>query len=109
MATAYKVLNQSNPVATTSTDLYTVPAATSAVVSTITVCNQANADATFRISVAVAGAVLAAKQYIAYDLTVPALGQYSFTLGMTLAATDVVRVYASSSTVSFNAFGSQIT
>jgi len=30
------------------------------------------------------------------------------TIGVTLAATDVVTVYASSATVSFNAFGSEI-
>jgi hypothetical protein len=30
------------------------------------------------------------------------------TIGVTLAATDVVTVYASSGTVSFNAFGSEI-
>ena len=35
MATTYKVLGQSNPSATTATTLYTVPASTQAVVSTI--------------------------------------------------------------------------
>ena len=46
MATNYKVLGQSIPSATTATTLYTVPAATQAVVSTITVCNQAATAAT---------------------------------------------------------------
>jgi len=40
----YKVLGQSNPAATTATTLYTVPAGTQAVVSTIAVCNQAAAS-----------------------------------------------------------------
>jgi hypothetical protein len=40
MATTYKVLGQLNPAATTPTTLYTVPASTSTVVSTITICNQ---------------------------------------------------------------------
>jgi len=35
MATAYKVLGQNNPAATTATTLYTVPGATSAVCSTL--------------------------------------------------------------------------
>ena len=48
MATTYKVLGQSNPAATTATTLYTVGAGKSAVVSTITVCNQAASAATFR-------------------------------------------------------------
>jgi len=55
MPTTYKVLGQSNPAATTATTLYTVGAGKSAVVSTITVCNQAAATATFRIAVRVSG------------------------------------------------------
>ncbi len=62
MATSYKVLGQSNPSATTATSLYTVPAATQAIVSTITVCNQAATAATYRIAVRIAGAALAASR-----------------------------------------------
>lgn len=109
MATTYKVLGQSNPAATTSTNLYVVPALTSAVVSTITVANLAATDATFRLSVAVAGAILANSQYIAYDITVPGASQFSFTLGITLATTDVIRVFGSTANLTFTAFGSQIT
>jgi hypothetical protein len=60
MATSYKVLGQSNPAATTATTLYTVPAATQAVISTLVVCNQASTAATFRLAVRVGGAALAA-------------------------------------------------
>lgn len=109
MTIAYKILGQSNPTATTNTDLYTVPANTSVVASTLNICNQATLAATFRIAVRPAGATLAAKHYIAYDNVVPALDTISLTIGMSLAATDVVTVYASNSTVSFNLFGSEIT
>jgi glucose-6-phosphate dehydrogenase assembly protein OpcA len=108
MATTYKVLGQSNPAATTATTLYTVPAATAAVISTISVTNQAGTAATFRIAVRPAGATLAAQHYIVYGATVPASDATFFTLGLTLAATDVVTVYASSATLSFNAYGSEI-
>jgi hypothetical protein len=108
MPTTYKVLGQVNPSATTATTLYTVGAGKSAVVSTITVCNQAAATATFRIAVRIAGSALSAEEYIAYDSTVAANDTTALTLGITLAATDVVTVYASSATVSFNAFGSEI-
>jgi glucose-6-phosphate dehydrogenase assembly protein OpcA len=108
MATTYKVLGQSNPSATTATTLYTVPASTSTVVSTITVCNQAASAATFRIAVRPAGATLASQHYIAYGSTVAANDTTALTLGITLATTDVVTVYASSATVSFTAFGSEI-
>ncbi len=108
MATTYKVLGQSNPSATTATTLYTVPSATQTVVSTVTICNQAATAATYRIAVRVAGAALSASQYIAYDVSLPANATDTLTLGLTLNATDVITIYASTATMSFAAFGSEI-
>jgi glucose-6-phosphate dehydrogenase assembly protein OpcA len=108
MATTYKVLGQQNPAATTATTLYIVPASTSTVVSTISVCNQAASSATYRIAVRPAGAALAAQHYIAYDATVNANDSIMITIGATLATTDVVTVYGSTATLSFVAFGSEI-
>jgi len=102
------VLGQSNPAATTATTLYTVPSATATVVSTISVCNQASTAATYRIAVRPAGATLAAQHYIVYGATVPASDSTMITVGLTLATTDVVTVYASSANLSFNAYGSEI-
>lgn len=106
--TSYKVLGQVAPSATTETDLYTVPAATETIVSSIVVANRSTSDATFRLSVSVNGAATATKDYLAYDITIPANGQYTATLGITIDATDKIRVYASSANVSFSAFGSEI-
>ena len=108
MAITYKTLGQVNPSATTPTTLYTVPAATSAVVSTLVVCNQAATAATFRVSVRVAALADTAKQYLYYDVALPANSTFTGTLGVTLAATDVVTVYASSATLSVGLFGSEI-
>ena len=108
MATNYKVLGQSNPAATTATSLYTVPAATQAIVSTLTVTNQTATAGTYRIAVRVAGAALAANQYLAYDVSLPGNATDTLTLGVTLGATDVITVYASAATFSFNAFGSEL-
>jgi hypothetical protein len=109
MTISYKILGQSNPAATTNTDLYTVPANTSVVASTLNICNQATSTGTFRIAVRPAGETLAAKHYIAFSTVIAALDTISLTIGMSLAATDVVTVYASSSSFSFNLFGSEIT
>jgi glucose-6-phosphate dehydrogenase assembly protein OpcA len=109
MPTTYKVLGQSNPSATTATTAYTVPSSTSAVVSSITVANLGATSATFRIAVRPGGEELANKHYIAYDVTVPTLDTVTITLGITLAATDVITVYASTATMSFNIYGSEIT
>jgi glucose-6-phosphate dehydrogenase assembly protein OpcA len=104
---AKKVLGQVNPSATTATTLYTVPSAKSAVISTLVVCNQAATAATYRVAVRPAGATLAAVHYIAYDVTVGASDSTALTLGITLATTDVVTVYASSATLSFHAYGDE--
>ena len=104
---AKKVLGQINPCATTATTLYTVPSAKSAVVSSLTVCNQTGTAATFRIAVRPAGATLAAVHYVAYDVTVGASDTTALTLGITLATTDVITVYASTATLSFHAYGDE--
>lgn len=109
MASTYKVLGQSNPSATTLTDLYTVPAATNTVVSTIMITNRSGTATSFRISVAVGGAADNNKQYIAYDVPIEGNESFDFTIGATMAATDVIRVYSTLATLSFNAFGSEIT
>jgi hypothetical protein len=108
MATVYKVLAQSNPSVTTNTDIYTVPSATSAVLSTITVCNQSSSQSSYRIAIRPGGASLAAVHYIAYDVPLQANDTTALTLGITLAATDVVTIYATTSSVSFSLFGSEV-
>lgn len=108
MAEALKILGQAAPAAVTLSPLYTVPAATQTAVSTLQVCNRENVSATFRIAVAVAGAADAIAQYLYYDALVPANTSVSITIGITLASTDVVRVQASSSNLSFNLFGVEV-
>lgn len=104
---AKKVLGQLNPSATTATTLYTVPSDKSAVISTLVVANLTATAATYRIAVRVAGATLANSQYVAYDITVGASDSTALTLGITLAATDVVTVYASTANLTFTAFGDE--
>ena len=109
MAQTHKVLGQVNPAAATLTTLYTVPASTSVIVSTLAICNQAATAATYRLAVRPAGAAVAAQHYLVYDSIVPANDTITLTLGLTLAATDVVSVYASASTLSFHAYGVEVT
>lgn len=104
---AKKVLGQSNPAATTATTLYTVPSGKTAVISTLSVCNTAASAATFRVAVRPAGATLATVHYLAYDTTVGANDTTTITIGITLAATDVVTVYASTANLVFHAYGDE--
>jgi glucose-6-phosphate dehydrogenase assembly protein OpcA len=108
MATRYQVLGQIAPSATTDTTLYTVPALKEVVVSTLVIANRAATAATFRIAVRPAGAAIANQHYLAFDITVGASDSTTLTLGMTLAATDVITVRASTANLSFSAFGSVI-
>lgn len=108
MATVYKVLGQSAPSAATATSLYTVPSATSAVVSTINVVNTNSSSDTIRIAVRPAGATLANQHYVVYGLSLAAGATFTYTAGITLATTDVVTVYSTGGYSSFSAFGSEI-
>lgn len=113
MATVYKVLGQSAPTATTNVDLYTVPAATSAVISTISVTNGTATTATFRIFIRKAGAAAATAapwtNAIAVDIPVPGNSITPFTLGITLATTDIITVRSgTANALTFMAFGSEL-
>ena len=109
MAEAYKILGQSKPSATTLTTAYTVPASTSAAVSSIIVCNQSATATSFRISLAIAGAADTTAQYAYYDVPIGGNETFVATIGVTLATTDLIRVYATLATLSFNIMGIEIT
>jgi hypothetical protein len=108
LAATYKVLGQVNPSATTATTAYTVPSATETVISTITVANLGPAPTSYRIAVRPNGATLENKHYIAYDVSIAPQETQTLTIGITLDASDVITVFASSATVAFNLFGSEI-
>jgi hypothetical protein len=109
MPTTYKVLGQSAPSAVTATTLYTVPAATQAVVSTINVVNTSTTTAdVVRVAIRPAGASLVNQHYIVFGLSLSAGATFAYTSGATLGATDVITIYSTNGTSSFNAFGSEI-
>ena len=110
MPQTYKVLGQVAATAATTHNVYTVPAATQAVVSSIVITNRNNsANITYRLAVQPAGAALANQHYIAYDSTVTALDTVALSLGVSLGNTDVLSVYTANSNVSFSVFGVEIT
>ena len=105
---AIKVLGQSAPAATTATNVYTVPAATETVISTVVIANRATAAGSFRLSVRPGGASQANQHYLAYDVPIAASDSTTLTLGITMAATDVLTFFASSGDQSINVFGTEI-
>lgn len=108
MADTLKILGQVVPSANTLTALYTVPSAKSCSISSITVCNSSASACTFRISAASAGQADNQKHYIYWEQTLDAYSTFVATIGVTLATTDVIRVYSSNAVTSFNAFGIEV-
>jgi hypothetical protein len=109
MAVSYKVLGQSKPTAASATTLYTVPtgAGNYAVVSSLVINNLTGDLTQVRVAVRPAGATLEDKHYIIYENGVSSYQSQVFTIGITLAATDVVTVYDTNGKCAFNLFGSE--
>jgi hypothetical protein len=107
MTTNYKVLGQVGN-ASTETTLYTVPANTQTVCSTICVCNRSAVGATFSIRINVGGEANNDMQMVCSNVAMDGSDTLFLTFGATLDSTDVVKVTSSTSTVTFQLFGSEI-
>jgi len=100
MATVSKALFRGAATTNTATTLYTVPSATSTVVTNIVVTNTANASGTFTI--ALNGTSIATIVTVgAYDSTVIDMKQV-------LAATNTITGGASATTINFHISGVEI-
>lgn len=109
MPQTYKQLFASAPAATTLTDAYTVAAATAAIISSISICNRGATPTTVRLSHAPLGAADATNQYFMYDAALPANTSVILTVGITLAATDKIRVYVGAAQVTVIGWGEERT
>lgn len=112
---APKVLGQVDVNANTLTDLYTVPGAHSAVISTVAISNINPSPVTMRLAVSVGGGAIANKDYLLFDYVLAAnlatgqdLAGLTLTLGITMAAGDILRGRANAPDVIFNVFGVEI-
>jgi hypothetical protein len=109
MPIVYKVLGQQHPSSTSEVNLYTVPASTDAIVSTMTITNTKSNPVSARVWVRVAGAATSDANNLMYDVPIAANTVVAFTLGLTLDATDIVTVRGSSGNhLTFQLFGSEI-
>jgi len=111
MASSYKVLGQLDLTSSTLTTLYTCPASTETVVSTVIIANRSASADTFRLALRTTGDAISDKHYLAYDVPVAANDSTTLTLGITMEATDVMSVAGAgtASELSVNAFGAEVT
>jgi hypothetical protein len=108
MATRLRILGQALPTANTFTDIYRVPVSTSAVVSTLNVCNLTASNVSFRVAARPNANTLTAQQYLAFDVAIPAQDTIALTIGMSLAANDTITAFSFQGNVAFTLFGSEI-
>jgi hypothetical protein len=111
LATEYKVLAQETLSADTNTDIYSVPAGKSAVISTISIANTASTVATYRLAVtssATAASAVTTAQHLAYDVSIASNDTVALTLGITAEAGKKLVARSNSASVSFNVFGSEV-
>jgi hypothetical protein len=109
MPFTYKTLGQAAPSSTANVDIYTVPSATQAVVSSIVVCNTTAEGSSFRIFQRIDGAAAGTANAIAYDVDIAGNALVSIELKLTLDAADVITIRsATANALTFTVNGSEI-
>lgn len=108
-ANSYKVLGQANPLTSnTEAILYTVPSGFMAFASILNVCNTGATTGTCRIAVRPAGITSTTKTFIVYDTSIQPYDSLLLTIGLSLAPTDIIGVFASTSSFAFTISGSEV-
>lgn len=112
MAVNYKILAQNQFVNQVTTNVYTTPANTSAIISTITVCNTGTSiTGGFYLYIRIAGVANGFFDTLIPYATVAPQETLVLKLGITLAATDVITITSTttSANLTISLFGSEIT
>ena len=109
MATAYKYAQVQGTASTgTYATLYTTPAATEAVISSLVITNQSSSAITVRIGLDATAGTPGASEWLVYDAAIAGNDTVALTLGVTLDAEKYIRVSSSADTCNFSAFLTEI-
>lgn len=109
MTETLKILAQAPSTSATNYTAYTVTA-TSAIISTISLCNTGSSDDTVRIYTVKSGDTTSVKNALYYNLPIYANETFASTLGITLSTGDNIVIYSAlSSLIGIQIFGSEIT
>ena len=106
MATTYKILGQITGSSATAS-LYTSPALTQTVVSSLVVSNRSTSPSTYWIAAIPSGDTVSNENWLAFQVPISGSDSTALTLGITLNAGDFIQV-SGLATGSFSLFGSQI-
>lgn len=105
MAISPKILAQTRPSAGVLTDHYTCPASTKTTTTTIAIHNTSSTEDTFKITVAPSGAADATVHELYGGAACPGNETITITIGVTLNATDKIRVHSTNGTLNFHTYG----
>jgi hypothetical protein len=109
MATAYKYAQVQGTSSTgTYATLYTTPASTEAVISSVVITNQSSSSVTIRIGLDATAGTPGDSEWLVYDAAVAGNDTVALTLGITMDAEKYLRVSSSADTCNFSAFLSEI-
>ena len=112
MANTYKRLGAIYPSANSQTNVYVVPAATQAVISTIAICNQGANSTTYSLALmpsSIFASPAGAAHFLVKNATLSGSDTIFLTVGLTANAGMVLAANTPNSNISFSAFGSEIT
>lgn len=109
MAQTYEILGQLSPTANTLTNVFVTGASSSAIVGTITLHNFSDANATYSLMVRPINETLANKHFIIRGGILPAREMISITGAVTMNANAILAANTNGGSVSFNAYGVEIT
>lgn len=112
MPNTYKILGQVNPTANTQANVYVVPAATSSVVNSIMIANLGTSNVSYSLIVMPSGEFASpasnGRHYIIRGSSMPGTDTATLTLSLTLPAGAVLAANTNSGSLSFSAFGVEI-
>ena len=109
MATNYKYSQVQGTAGTgTYATLYTTPSATEAVISSIVMTNQSSSAVTVRIGLDTTAGTPGASEWLVYDAAIAGNDTVALTLGISMPASNFIRVSSSANTCNFSAFVSEI-
>lgn len=113
MAETYKVLGQTTlAVISTYYNICSTGAATSQIVSCVTICNRGANAATYRLSIGPTSGTPANSEFIVYDASIAGNDTISLSLGLVLGNSYYLKAYSSTTTnyanLTFSAFGVEI-
>ena len=113
MPNTYKILGQINPSANTQTNVDVVPAATEVVINSIQISNQSATNASYSLMVFPSAEFSTpasnGKYFIIRGATIPASDAATLTLSLSLPAGAILAANTNSASISFQAFGVEIT